>query len=739
MSTEKSFIELFQLQAFTGVFANASERIDSNPADGTIAYQANDGSLWGYTDALGWTNIVSPNDTVSVSTSADAASRLALSASEGDLTQQDDDGSVWVYDGTMWLNTRPAVRNEALVADNYQALRDLGTPTFGRVFARTLNVLGSDRVEGDWYWVASSSAADDGATVLSPTGQVGNGRWLRILGNQIDSMWWGIDLADPEGSKTANTQALLNFWQFCATRSEVDVKQTALAPPSTVIVDQNNVFAQFTQSNIKGWVFQGSATWGSNNGSRFVLDDDVDSFYQTSPGDRKLISPTFKNIVFDGDDSRALRTTRVLFDPWSEGQEQFFSFEESQFNNCRTAIRLRGTANNAETRGRLCQFNFIGANNGAAVWVANQQSVNNLFVQCDANNLRGHLLRVGPEGGGGSTRWEGGNVVFEPDDLQGMDSTNFTADSSLVYFDGLNSNVINSGNNEFFVRAKVELQRAGKLLTWPSAANRGANNTAHVSFDVDIGTTTVVGPASRDLVTAGPGVDIDFVGGNYRDTVGGVYRLTAPLAPSAVSSYGSSLRFGRGTKVPEDIYDKFTFENNGGYALVESSRSNFDEPALFTANVLAATRFTSIGIEGIFDGPRGSVGSNGVARRLYRVAFNSTVTPIFGVTAPLFIGIAPPTARITRIRFEKPAIGSDAATYQLAFTLDPDGTPRTIARSAVLRIDEEMVVDWSDPAGIPVGPGFSGKTIQITSTSTHPGSAAAAGAYVRGFVEYVCE
>lgn len=45
---------------------------------------------------------------------------------------------------------------------------------------------------GPFYWDTTSTATDDGGSVINPTGHVGAGRWIRIIsGNRYSVRWWG--------------------------------------------------------------------------------------------------------------------------------------------------------------------------------------------------------------------------------------------------------------------------------------------------------------------------------------------------------------------------------------------------------------------------------------------------------------------------------------------------------------------------------------------------------------------
>lgn len=62
---------------------------------------------------------------------------------------------------------------------------------------------------GPFYWLTTSTATDDGGSVINPTGHVGAGRWIRIIsGNRYSVRWWG---AKGDGFYTVATIGALSF------------------------------------------------------------------------------------------------------------------------------------------------------------------------------------------------------------------------------------------------------------------------------------------------------------------------------------------------------------------------------------------------------------------------------------------------------------------------------------------------------------------------------------------------
>lgn len=76
--------------------------------------------------------------------------------------------------------------------------------------AQTLGVSAAgDGGGGTWRWDASSSASDNTGTVVSPTGHVGNGRWLRVYDGPLMLEWFkGYAGTDYLAALTAATAAI---------------------------------------------------------------------------------------------------------------------------------------------------------------------------------------------------------------------------------------------------------------------------------------------------------------------------------------------------------------------------------------------------------------------------------------------------------------------------------------------------------------------------------------------------
>lgn len=64
----------------------------------------------------------------------------------------------------------------------------------------------NDGGQGVWVWSSSSTATDNTGTIVNPTGNGGNGRWLRQFTGPLIDLWFGV-VAD---GTTDNTTALQN-------------------------------------------------------------------------------------------------------------------------------------------------------------------------------------------------------------------------------------------------------------------------------------------------------------------------------------------------------------------------------------------------------------------------------------------------------------------------------------------------------------------------------------------------
>ena len=86
---------------------------------------------------------------------------------------------------------------------------------------------GSTLGGGSFLWSATSTAADDGGTVLNPTGNTGAGRWLRFhLSTAFDVRWFG---AVPSGSYSFDNAAPINATMIAVDQS--GYKATPFWPP----------------------------------------------------------------------------------------------------------------------------------------------------------------------------------------------------------------------------------------------------------------------------------------------------------------------------------------------------------------------------------------------------------------------------------------------------------------------------------------------------------------------------
>ena len=95
----------------------------------------------------------------------------------------------------------PAVANIATL----RKIPVLGGPQFPIVYVESYATLG-DGGEGIFAWSASTSSADNIGTIINPTGNGGNGRWLRQFDGPLHDLWFGV-VADGSTDDTAALQA----------------------------------------------------------------------------------------------------------------------------------------------------------------------------------------------------------------------------------------------------------------------------------------------------------------------------------------------------------------------------------------------------------------------------------------------------------------------------------------------------------------------------------------------------
>ena len=78
-----------------------------------------------------------------------------------------------------------------------------------------------------FVWSASSAIADDGGTIINPTGNTGAGRWLRQYSGGINLLWYGW-IAD---GATDNSTAFLAGLNTCRTLNNKGLHAVLLVPP----------------------------------------------------------------------------------------------------------------------------------------------------------------------------------------------------------------------------------------------------------------------------------------------------------------------------------------------------------------------------------------------------------------------------------------------------------------------------------------------------------------------------
>ena len=89
---------------------------------------------------------------------------------------------------------------------------------------------------GIFYWDASSSATDDGGSVIVPTGHAGNGRWLRIIENSINVLMFGA-VRDGVTDDSAAIQSAISL------QNDVVFPAGTYLVNSTILVKSNTVLS----------------------------------------------------------------------------------------------------------------------------------------------------------------------------------------------------------------------------------------------------------------------------------------------------------------------------------------------------------------------------------------------------------------------------------------------------------------------------------------------------------------
>lgn len=68
-----------------------------------------------------------------------------------------------------------------LIAQNLTYARAYPASTFNKFLVLEGLDTPGDGYGGTYFWSATSTAADDGSTVINPTGNTGAGRWIKLL------------------------------------------------------------------------------------------------------------------------------------------------------------------------------------------------------------------------------------------------------------------------------------------------------------------------------------------------------------------------------------------------------------------------------------------------------------------------------------------------------------------------------------------------------------------------------
>lgn len=78
-----------------------------------------------------------------------------------------------------------------LLATSIFDLRGKSLPTGNLTAIVQGNATVGDQGGGIFIWDAANSSADNGATIVNPTGNAGNGRWVRLVRSEVNVKWFG--------------------------------------------------------------------------------------------------------------------------------------------------------------------------------------------------------------------------------------------------------------------------------------------------------------------------------------------------------------------------------------------------------------------------------------------------------------------------------------------------------------------------------------------------------------------
>lgn len=165
------------------------------------------------------------------------------------------------------------------------------------------------------------------------------------------------------------------------------------------------------------------------------------------------------------------------------GWEKFMRFNDCSFDYMDTMFSLEGNGNADHNKWFGCSFTRV---RDKCFYFNNNQSVANIFVGCDMEEVHGKGFLVGPKGGGDVT-WIGGSVILYPE-LSAPNTPRVPQNNSaFIYFDnsGVNSGQTagaNNGNFTFF-RVRFETYEAKQHFVFSYRSDENAYGSLRVNFD----------------------------------------------------------------------------------------------------------------------------------------------------------------------------------------------------------------------------------------------------------------
>ena len=611
----------------------------------------------------------------------------------------------------------------------------LGNGVYSPAIAVTANVSAAfaDGRQGTWTWDATSTLAHNFATVYAPAATP-VGRWRRIVSvsNEVDLGWFnapGLGAA----STNEDTAALIAAQQFCANASLAGKGFEHVVPGGTYLVNQDNIFAQFTGSNVNGWKMRGAGY----RQSTIMLDATAvpgGALYRNAPGTRKLISPIYEALQFETTDVTGEAGT-VTFDPESSGHEQNFMFSQCLFFKWGTVLRCRGTLNASENTFEMCTFARTWE---AVLWLDNIQAVTHKFTDCDAITLRGHLVYVGP-GGGGNVSWEGGTLVMDGDTTTlpyvrpggtGLGALNV---ANMMLYANPTGNNLGRGNNRFTFQINH-----GELGDQSGFVN-GQAGTANVTIQGNFGSAS--GDSLKTGVTIPPNWNVDFTESQLQASFTEFEYIFREDTFTFATTANGSVNFRNNCTIPP-FFHEHCYSTLGGVPLAQNAshgQFHVDGSCKLASVDPWATEFGTSSIYVTFVSEWDTLWclSADANRRekVFDIQRQNNVPTTPG--HPSLFWVLPPYSLIEEIALITVPSGATAATYQFNIEqlLDPSPTSQIIASSQPGAMNAPLACSFKFPVPWQMGATRRTRTLMCALDPTYPGVNQTCG--LRGRIKYV--